>query len=276
MWKPLLAALLFVGVAFPALAADNGNDGAVMCAKLGGTWKGTLCTFSAAQCPSCPTTCPAGPVGPAGPQGLMGLPGPQGVRGPTGPQGIAGLRGPAGPVGPQGPAGTSATKPLVVKTNSGTLVGPVISIDAGEGLVAVMEWGIIQTRVIATGNYPTVTMYFNGLNCSPGPALIIGDAIKLVVSRDTLLENNGWLFAANNPAIGVAKKIIASSKREPGKDCENFDWTLVDGYEASIVNMDRYSWRGIGPSALDQKTGLPSPNPIGPNVALGPLKIVAQ
>jgi hypothetical protein len=69
MLKFAAFATLAVSLSIPTWAADNGNDGKVMCEKLGWRWDAAqfpaVCVAPPAQLTQC-TVCPTGPQGPPG------------------------------------------------------------------------------------------------------------------------------------------------------------------------------------------------------------------
>jgi hypothetical protein len=115
-----------------------------------------------------------------GPTGAIGLTGPTGPMGDTGPAGVSvvstdlpvgsmfcpnggswftsnsgstyacnGATGPTGPTGPPGPAGSSFGKRVVVKTATGSVIGPVLGFTSGSPYIAYLSVYIEAAGVLA-------------------------------------------------------------------------------------------------------------------------------
>jgi len=281
----VMAALVVSGSAFAA--TQNGNDGPVMCAKLGWNWDyvKSICLPPAQICQEGP----AGPIGPAGRDGidgLSGLPGPQGPAGQAGPQGLPGPAGSAGAVGApglqglsglqgtrglQGPAGTSATQ-LKVKKSDGTVLGPVVAVDTSSGAVTALEYGTLAARTLSTGKLQPVTLIFSSPDCIGEPWIREEDT-NLAVSPQTILENNGWSVQMRNGMRHSSTAIW--SYREPGQSCVN-----VDGQDPSTGAEKLHPGMQVnyyqGPASVGRGIGAMNNNAIGPVAPAGALTVVAQ
>lgn len=219
---------------------NNGNDGPVMCSKLGWTWN-TAAGYC--QPPPALLALMKGPKGDTGSQGLQGVRGPQGLVGPQGlkgdkgdvgpqgQQGIAGVAGPAGaqgpqglqgvpgPVGPQGPKGEDAKGNAYVAVQNGSIIGDVVGVNGDS--VTYMAGSVVRVRNMSTGALVIETAYA-AENCIGDPFTTDASLFNIRFGIDAMFDGKGrTVWAKYNDTTPSGRYTDVWSRMDRSGLCRN-------------------------------------------------------